>query len=159
MAQAFQPGMLAGSIANGHMAWVAYSIIEGEFMSVSVPSLGELPEWDLRDLYESGQSEAFTDDLRRAREEASRFSQKYEGKLDALTRDARGGELLAQAIRDYEGLDDLLGRWALMPSYFMWKTQPIRRAASSSATRASNSMRSLQGFYFSNLSSIGLTKR
>jgi oligoendopeptidase F len=88
----------------------ANSIIEGDFMSVSVPSLGELPEWDLRDLYESGQSEAFTADLERAKEEGSRFARKYEGKLEALAKDVGGGELLAQAIRDYETLDELLGR-------------------------------------------------
>jgi oligoendopeptidase F len=79
-------------------------------MSVTVEKLGELPEWNLADLYESGQSEAFRSDLNRARGEALTFVKAYEGKLESLVRDARGSELLAQAIRDYETLDDLLGR-------------------------------------------------
>jgi oligoendopeptidase F len=79
-------------------------------MSVSVPSLGELPEWDLRDLYHSGQSEAFIADLKRAKEEAHKFAERYEGKLGELAKDSRGGELLAEAIKGYEALDDLMGR-------------------------------------------------
>jgi oligoendopeptidase F len=79
-------------------------------MADSMTRLGELPEWDLRDLYESGHSKAFLADLDRAKEESLKFARTYEGKLENLAKDARGGALLAQAIIDYEALDDLLGR-------------------------------------------------
>jgi oligoendopeptidase F len=79
-------------------------------MSVSVANLGELPEWDLHDLYESGQSEPFRADLARARAEARSFAERYQGKLELLAKDPSGGELLAQAIKDYEAVDELIGR-------------------------------------------------
>jgi oligoendopeptidase F len=79
-------------------------------MSAPRPSLGELPEWNLHDLYESGQSERFRRDLERAREEAGRFRARYEGKLDGLAKEEKGADHLAQAIKNFEELDELLGR-------------------------------------------------
>jgi oligoendopeptidase F len=79
-------------------------------MSVAVANLGVLPEWDLKDLYENAHSDQFVADLKRARTEAHKFAQTYEGQLGALARGEGGGERLAEAIRGYEGLDELLGR-------------------------------------------------
>jgi oligoendopeptidase F len=79
-------------------------------MSVSRPSLGDLPEWDLSDLYESGQSVRFEADLKRAQDMAKNFAETYQGKLADLAGEAEGGARLAQAIRDYEALDEILGR-------------------------------------------------
>jgi oligoendopeptidase F len=79
-------------------------------MSAPVSNLGELPHWDLHDLYESGQSEKFQADLKRAREEAKAFAQDYQGKLEVLAREEKGPAQLLKAIQDYEALDDLLGR-------------------------------------------------
>jgi oligoendopeptidase F len=79
-------------------------------MSASVSNLGELPQWDLHDLYESGQSEKFRADLKRVREEARAFAENYQGKLEALAREENGAARLLKAIQDYEALDDLLGR-------------------------------------------------
>jgi len=79
-------------------------------MSVSRQSLGDLPEWDLSDLYESGQSARFETDLRRAQDMAKDFASAYEGKLTALAGEAEGGVRLAAAIKDYEALDEILGR-------------------------------------------------
>ena len=79
-------------------------------MSVSRQSLGDLPEWDLSDLYESGQSARFEADLRRAQDMAKDFASAYEGKLAGLTGEAEGGARLAAAIKDYEALDEILGR-------------------------------------------------
>jgi oligoendopeptidase F len=79
-------------------------------MSAPRPSLGELPEWNLHDLYESGQSERFRHDLERARKEAENFRARYEGKLDSLSRDEKAAHHLAQAVKDFEALDELLGR-------------------------------------------------
>jgi oligoendopeptidase F len=110
MAQNPPVRQLARNAANGHMAGVRHSIVNGEPMTGSASSLGELPEWDLKDLYESGQSEAFLRDLRRAEEEARRFALSYQGKLEAMAKEPQGGERLAQAIREYEALDELIGR-------------------------------------------------
>jgi oligoendopeptidase F len=79
-------------------------------MAVSRQSLGDLPEWDLSDLYESGQSARFEADLRRAQDMAKDFASAYEGKLAGLTGEAEGGSRLAAAIKDYEALDEILGR-------------------------------------------------
>jgi oligoendopeptidase F len=79
-------------------------------MSVTGQSLGDLPEWDLSDLYESGHSARFETDLRRAQDMAKDFASAYEGKLADLAGEAEGGARLAKAIRDYEALDEILGR-------------------------------------------------
>jgi oligoendopeptidase F len=79
-------------------------------MSAPVSNLGELPQWDLHDLYESGQSEKFRADLKRAREEAQAFAGAYQDKLEALAKDEGGAAKILKAIQDYEALDDLLGR-------------------------------------------------
>ena len=69
-------------------------------------NLGDLPEWNLADLYPAMDSAAFADDVRRALTECAAFAADYKGKLDALARE--GG--LLQAIRRYEAIDDTLGR-------------------------------------------------
>src|SRR4026209_1781442 len=79
-------------------------------MLAPVSNLGELPQWDLHDLYESGQSEKFRADLKQAREEARAFAQTYQGKLEGVAREETGPRQLLKAIEDYEALDDLLGR-------------------------------------------------
>jgi oligoendopeptidase F len=79
-------------------------------MSAPVSSLGELPQWDLRDLYENGQSEKFRADLKLAREQALAFAGDYQGKLEGLARAEKGAAELLRAIQAYERLDDLLGR-------------------------------------------------
>jgi oligoendopeptidase F len=67
--------------------------------------LGTLPEWNLGDLYASPDDPAFAADMKRGEAEARRFAENHKGKLAALP-----GADLAQAIRTYEGLSDLLGR-------------------------------------------------
>ncbi|WP_368911836.1 M3 family oligoendopeptidase [Taklimakanibacter deserti] len=67
--------------------------------------LGSLPEWNLADLYAAPDDPAFAADMKRGEEEARRFAETYKGKLSGLS-----GEDLAQAIRAYEALGDLLGR-------------------------------------------------
>ena len=70
------------------------------------PNLGDLPEWNLADLYPAMDSAAFADDVKRALAECVAFGTDYKGKLEALARD--GG--LVEAIRRYEAIDDRLGR-------------------------------------------------
>ena len=73
-------------------------------------ALGELPVWDLSDLYSSPDAPEIGRDLLRAAETARSFAERYRGKLDQLVRGANGGEALAEAIRTYEALEDILGR-------------------------------------------------
>ena len=67
--------------------------------------LGTLPEWNLADLYASPEAPEFAADMRRGEDLSRAFAEKYKGKLEALS-----GEDVAQALRDYEVISDLLGR-------------------------------------------------
>jgi oligoendopeptidase F len=69
------------------------------------PDLGTLPEWNLADLFASPDDPQFAGDLRKGEAEAKGFAEKYRGKLAELS-----GAELAQALKAYEGLSDLLGR-------------------------------------------------
>jgi oligoendopeptidase F len=67
--------------------------------------LGELPEWDLRDLYPGTGSTELQQDLDRARQQARQLRADYEGRLAQLD-----GETLATAIARYEAIEEVLGR-------------------------------------------------
>ncbi len=67
--------------------------------------LGALPEWNLADLYENPDAAAFAADMQRGEREARSFSKKYKGRLATLS-----GSELAEALKAYELLSDLLGR-------------------------------------------------
>jgi oligoendopeptidase F len=69
------------------------------------PKLENLPEWNLNDLYPGTDSESFKSDLAKSADLALKFASRYKGKLASLS----GGEL-AQALKDYESLSDLIGR-------------------------------------------------
>ncbi len=71
--------------------------------------LGDLPEWRLDDLYASPDDPAFAYDLARAEAECKVFSDAYRGKIEELAKDATG-EKLAEAVKRYEALEELLGR-------------------------------------------------
>ena len=70
--------------------------------------LGDLPEWDLTDLYPGMDSPEVAADLKAAQERAKTFEASYKGKLAELA--AENVSALVVAIRAYEDLDDLLGR-------------------------------------------------
>src|SRR5690606_10241596 len=78
-------------------------------MSTSDAALGSMPEWDLRDLYPGTDSAELKRDLAWAAEEAARIRATYQGKLAALGGD---GAALAEAIKAYEKLADVIGRIA-----------------------------------------------
>ncbi len=75
-----------------------------------VPRLGSLPEWNLADLYGGLDDPRIKRDLDRGTAESVAFEQDYKGKLALLVDGAEPGAALAQAIKRYEALDDLLGR-------------------------------------------------
>ena len=67
--------------------------------------LGNLPEWDLDDLYPGQDAPELEADLKGATEDAEAFSKDYKGKLAGLN-----GAGLAAAIADYERIEETLGR-------------------------------------------------
>jgi oligoendopeptidase F len=72
--------------------------------------LGALPKWDLVDLYDGIGDSQVKRDLDRADAESIAFEQAYKGKLAAAAERSDAGAILAEAVRRYEKLDDLLGR-------------------------------------------------
>jgi oligoendopeptidase F len=72
--------------------------------------LGNLPEWNLADLYPAMDSPAFAEDLAAGEAECKAFAEAFRGKLDALSARPDGAQELFAAIRRYEALEDRLGR-------------------------------------------------
>ena len=72
--------------------------------------LGALPVWDLRDLYHSIDSPEVTRDLDRVAQMSKAFEERFKGKLAGIVQAADGGTQLAQAIAEYEGIGEVLGR-------------------------------------------------
>ena len=68
-------------------------------------SLGDLPEWDLADLYPATDSAELETDLNRAATASRAFSDRYKGRLSGLAGDALGA-----AIAEYEAIDEIMGR-------------------------------------------------
>ena len=66
---------------------------------------GDLPEWDLSDLYEGPDSAAYADDLDAVQTEAKAFAADFEGKLSDLS-----GDALAGAMTRYEAMSGKIGR-------------------------------------------------
>src|SRR5437667_76927 len=78
--------------------------------SSGLPGLGSLPEWNLADLYAGLDDPRIKRDLDRGAAESLAFERDYQGKLAALADGPERGARLAEAIRRYEALDDLLRR-------------------------------------------------
>ena len=72
--------------------------------------LGVLPEWDLGDLYAGLDDPAFSDDLARAEADCRAFAATYAGRIAELAAAPDASERLAEALRAYEGIEDLLGK-------------------------------------------------
>ncbi|MEE7447758.1 oligoendopeptidase F [Methylobacterium radiotolerans] len=72
--------------------------------------LGHLPEWDLTDLYSGLDDPNFSADMTRAEEECRRFSEAYAGRIAELAVGPDASARLAEAVRAYEGIEDLLGK-------------------------------------------------
>ncbi len=72
--------------------------------------LGQLPEWNLADLYPSMDSPEVKADLDRSEAECAVFEKDFMGRLSALAAAPDGGQKLAAAVRRYEAIEDRLGR-------------------------------------------------
>ncbi len=93
------PFRVIARAAAGHAAEAARS-----------DSFGDLPVWDLSDLYAAPDAPEIARDLSRAASTAKDFAVRHRGKLADLIAGPKGGEGLAGAIRTYEALEDTLGR-------------------------------------------------
>ncbi len=72
-------------------------------------SLGRLPEWNLSDLYTGLDDPAIKRDLDRADADCIAFEEAFKGKLAGIAA-ADGGAQLAEVVKRYEAIDDLMGR-------------------------------------------------
>lgn len=95
--------------------------------SAGAVALGDLPEWNLADLYSAHDAPEVAADLERSAREAAAFEERYKGRLADMA--ARSGAELAAAIRDMEALDDLMGRLASFAGLFYAgnTTDPVRQ--------------------------------
>ncbi len=78
--------------------------------SAPAPRLGALPEWNLADLYAGLDDPQVKRDLDRADADSIAFEAAYKGKLAALADEPGDARALAEAVKRYEALDELLGR-------------------------------------------------
>jgi oligoendopeptidase F len=77
--------------------------------AAAASGLGDLPIWKLQDLYPSATSAAFKSDMEKAGKASLAFEEKWKGKLaDAATKQGTDG--IGQALKEYEALDDIIGR-------------------------------------------------
>jgi len=99
--------------------------------SRAASDLGEMPVWNLGDLYPSPTSAEFQRDLDKAAADAKHMAETYKGKLAGLGRD---GPALAGAVKAYEALSDTMG-----PSTSWGCPRTVRNASvAKSSTTTSN---------------------
>ena len=90
-------------------------------------SLGDLPEWNLADLYPAHDAPEVAADMARAAKDAAAFEARYKGKLEDMAK--RSGAELAGALKEMEALEDLMGRIASYAGLFYAgdTTDPVRQ--------------------------------
>jgi oligoendopeptidase F len=74
-------------------------------------TLGDLPEWDLADLYLGMESPELKRDLALAADQAVAFEKRWKGTLSSEAAAGSAGRV-GQALREYEALEELMGRIA-----------------------------------------------
>ena len=74
-------------------------------MPDTAKNLGQLPEWDLSDLYPGQESAELSADLKEVGAAAEAFNRRYAGKVAGLS-----GSELGAAVAEYERLQEILGR-------------------------------------------------
>lgn len=93
--------------------------------TAAATELGSMPEWDLSDLYAAPTAPEIASDKAKAAAEAQRMKAAYQGKLAEAAKD---GAKLAEAIKAYEQLSDLMGKLASFAGlyYAQNQTDPAR---------------------------------
>lgn len=121
----FRPALLSFSST----AYSNTALEKAGAKSGDADALGDLPEWNLGDLYDAPEAPALKADLDKARQDAETMHERYAGKLEGLLDGGAGGEALAEAIRSFEALNDVLGRVASYASllYAANTTDPRRQ--------------------------------
>src|SRR3569833_3866605 len=76
----------------------------------ALPKLGDLPDWNLNDLYPGIESSALKQDLSWIDGECLAFEEPYKGKLGAIAAQPSASEKLCEAVKRYEKIGDVLGR-------------------------------------------------
>ncbi len=84
-----------------------FAAVEG---APATDGLGVLPEWDLSDLYPAPDSEAVKTDFTLMLETAQGFEDAHKGTLQALVEKPDGGASLAAIVKEYEALQERMGR-------------------------------------------------
>jgi len=69
-----------------------------------------LPEWNLADLYAGLDAPEIKRDLDRVDADSLAFEEAYKGRLAEIARSPGAGAALAEAVRRYEAIDELIGR-------------------------------------------------
>ena len=90
--------------------------------------LGDLPEWNLKDLYSGLDSPEVKWDLENSETRVVEFEAEFKGKLAALAARPDAGQALAAVVKRYEALDETLSRlmsFALL-IYAGDTTDPVR---------------------------------
>ncbi len=80
--------------------------------------LGDLPTWNLSDLYSSPGGSDLESDLKLAAEEAEAFARDYEGKIAASD-----GRALGAAVARYEAMQERMGRIGSYASLYYAQNQ------------------------------------
>ena len=92
--------------------------------------LGDLPTWNLADLYSSPTGTDLETDLKRAAQDAEAFAKDYEGKIAGLD-----GKTLGAAVARFEALSDLMGRIGSYAQLYYAQDQADPRARAVLAER------------------------
>ena len=74
-------------------------------------ALGDLPEWDLGDLYSGIHAPELQADLDKAARDAAAFESRWKGTLAAEAEKGKEGKL-GEALRSFEAIEELIGRIA-----------------------------------------------
>jgi len=90
--------------------------------------LGDLPEWNLKDLYPGLDSAEVKWDLENSETRVVEFEAEFKGKLAALATHPDAGQALAAAVKRYEALDETMSRLMSYASliYAGDTTDPVR---------------------------------
>ncbi|MCP4379913.1 MAG: M3 family oligoendopeptidase [Hyphomicrobiales bacterium] len=80
------------------------------FAVADAAPFGDLPEWNLNDLYPGRNSSELARDLSRAEADSIAFEERYKGKLTEIAKSDVAGQALGEAVAAFEALEDLLGR-------------------------------------------------
>jgi oligoendopeptidase F len=99
------PGLFADKISNP----IKNVQTESAGGSGALGGLDQLPAWRLEDLYPSADSPSLKKDLQDCTKDAETFAARYQGKLCDLAAD-RGAEGLFHCLKEFEALQDRLGR-------------------------------------------------